>query len=195
MDELDSNSKSLTRIKDEEEGREVGQGAAVVEFGDFAGVEVEVGQLDGDLFERVGLGVDVGVELGLGPVQRVGDVVPAGLDGLDFFEQDLAGTGEEAVNAALDSQNEVGGLEVKAKANLFLVTRGAGALEPLVAAGAGQGAAGADEVAFAAKVAAAEDELDQLANLNAEDGFQVRGHAPSFTARGRPGNRIIMRDG
>ena len=55
-----------------EEGRQVSQGEAVAELSHLAGVEVQIGQLDGDLFQGVVLGVDEAVELGLSPMQWVG---------------------------------------------------------------------------------------------------------------------------
>ena len=146
------------------------------------------------MVEGVVVGVDEAVEACLGPVEGVGDAVPAGLDGLDFLQEHFLRGGEEAVNAALDAEGEVGGLDFVGEGDFLRVACGAGALETLVAAGAGEGAARADEAAFAAEVAGAEGELDELADLDGEDGFGGRGHGGSFGRAAGRGNRIRGRD-
>jgi hypothetical protein len=58
-----------------------------------------------------------------------------------------------------------------AKADFLLVAGRARALEPLMAARAGQGAARADEIAFAAEVSLPQGERNQLTHLNRQDRF------------------------
>jgi len=66
------------------------------------------------------------------------------------------------------------------EADLLLIAGGTGALEPLMAPGARQGAVRSDEAALAAEVALAQGELDQLAHLDREDWFGGRCHLSSF---------------
>ena len=154
-----------------EEGRQLSQGEAVAELSHLAGIEVQVGQLDGDPSQGVGLRVDEAVELGLGPMQRVGYPVPAALDGLDLLQQHLLRADEQTVNAPLNAQDELARLNLVAKPHLFLVAGRARTLEPLVAPGARQSAVSAHEVALAAKVALPQGKLDEFAHLHGEDWF------------------------
>jgi len=76
---------------------------------------------------------------------------------------------QDPVNPSLDAQDEVGGFHIKAEPDLLLVAGRAGALEPLVSSCPGQRAVGPDELAFAAKVAPAQSELNKLAHLDREN--------------------------
>ena len=99
-----------------EEGRQLGQRGAFAELGHLAGIEVQVGQLDGDMLQRVGMRVDEAVELGLGPMQRVGHPVPAALHGLDLLQQHFLRADEQTVNPALNAQDEISASRSRGKA-------------------------------------------------------------------------------
>ena len=152
-----------------EEGRQLGQGSAFLELSHLAGVEVQIGQLDGDVLQGVGLGIDKPVDLGLGPMQRVGCPVPAALDRLDLLQQHVLRADEQTINPALNAEDELGRFDLMAEPHLFLIAGGAGTLEPLVAACARQGPVPPYEIARAAKVALRQRELDELAHLDRED--------------------------
>ena len=68
-----------------EEGRQVRQGKLVAKLGQFAGIEVQVRQLNVNLLQGVIMGVDIAVELGLSPMQWVRYPVPSALDSLDLI--------------------------------------------------------------------------------------------------------------
>ena len=87
---------------------------------------------------------------------------------------------EQTINPALDAQDEVGRFDIVGKADLLLVAVRAGALEALVASGAGQGPLTPYEVALAAQVATAQGELDEFAHLEGNDWFGGRCHARSL---------------
>src|ERR1019366_176360 len=162
-----------------EEGGQLNQGKAVAKLSQFARVEVQVSQLDGDLLQGVVLGIDKSVNLGLGPMQWVGGTVPSALHSLDLLQQHLRRAGQQTVNPPLDSQDEISGLDLVTEAKLLLVAGGAGALEPLMATSPRQGAVRPDEVALAAEVALPQGELDQLAHLHRQDWFGGCCHAAS----------------
>ena len=105
-------------------------------------------------------------------MQRVGCPVPSALDGLDLLQQHLLRADQQTVNAPLDAQDELARLDLMAEAHLLLVAGRAGALEPLMAAGARQGAVRPDEVAPAAKVALPQGELDEFPHWNEKTGFK-----------------------
>jgi hypothetical protein len=99
-------------------------------------------------------------------VQGISFVFPVSLHGFDFFQQDLLGSDEQSVNAPTDLQRELLRFHTVFNGQLGEIARRSRALDFLMAADAGEGAVGADELALAAKVARPQDELDQVAHRN-----------------------------
>ena len=164
------------------QGRQLRPREAVAELGHLAGVEVQVGHLNRNLLQGIGVGIHESVELGLGPMQRVGYSVPSALNCLDLLHHHFLRACEQTINASLDAQGELRRFHLMAKTHLFLIASGPGALELLVTSGSRQGAVPPDELSFAAKVAPPQRELDQLAHLHCNKRFCRRRHAPSFGA-------------
>jgi hypothetical protein len=102
-------------------------------------------------------------------MEGVGRAVPSIADGLDFLDNDLLRGGEQSVDATLDAQDEFAAIQVAADANLFFISLRSGALNPLMAANACQGAVGTDKIALPAQVPPAQGKLDELAHLDGKN--------------------------
>ena len=166
---------------------------ALPKLGHLAALQGEVGQLDGHRAQAVIAGMDGAVKPRLRPVQRVGLATPSALDCLDFLDQGLRRRLHQPVNSALNPQDELVGLEVARKTNLFLIADRTGALETLMPPDARQGPVGPHEIALAPQSAPPQDELDQLANLDGGDRFWPRCHTRTFGRRDERGNRNPFR--
>ena len=94
------------------ERRQLGERSAFVKLSHLPGVEIQVGQLDGHLLQRVGLGVNKTVNPGLSPMQRVRCSVPAALDRLDLLQQHALGADEQTINPTLNAQDKLSRFEV-----------------------------------------------------------------------------------
>ena len=73
-------------------GKEIGQFGerkCLAKLGDLAGFQFQIGQLNGDFLQGVLVRMNETVELGLRPVQRIGQAIPASLHGFDFLQQHL----------------------------------------------------------------------------------------------------------
>jgi len=112
------------------------------------------------------------------------------VDNISAVEKEMK-NGITQIDATLNAQDEFGQLDLVAKRRLLLVTGRPGALDALMAARPGQGALRSHELALAAEVAPAQDELDQFAHLHRIDGLGDRCHPPSFRRCSPHGNRIV----
>ena len=154
------------------------EGAAV--FADFAGAELQVGQLNVDLGNPVPDPEDVAVDPGLGPVQGVvaASGVEAAVGRLDLFDQEPVPVEEHPVGAAADLEGDGIGLVAEGDGDLALVAVGAQPLHVLVAARSLDGALRGDE--RRPEVSGAEGEADEVAdgNLNENGLHEVAGDGP-----------------
>src|SRR6266478_662220 len=172
--------------------RQLRPGKKLSKFSDFVRVEVKIGQLNCDRVQRVFMSVDEGIELCLGPMEWVGQTVPAALNRLDLLDRGLAGRDHQAVDPPLNSQHENFGLDLVGDSNLLLVTIRPGFLQPLVTACARESAVWPHEEPLSTQIAAAQCELDQFAHLDRINCFRARYHSSIF-GRGRAGGNRIVR--
>ena len=106
-----------------EERSQVEPGELAAKLRGAVRLEVQVGQPQSQLFQTVAGGVHEAIAFDLGPVQRLGQTAPLSLDSLDLFDQHFLRRGQQPIDAPLDPQDKLLGLEFMAKPHFFLVAR------------------------------------------------------------------------
>ena len=118
--------------------RQFSEGKGLAKFGHLSGGQFQIYELNIQLRQAVFKRVEVAVEFCLGPVQRVGGVMPCARHGLNFLQQHRTGGNEQPIDPAPDLQGEFFRFHRVFNGQFSQIPGRPRALDFLVAANAGQ---------------------------------------------------------